>query len=237
MVAMWWLMACGDEEEVPRDIGKGYADACLGNTAATAPPDLPFVVYEFAGTVEEVEPGITDFTLVPCEPAGATRLMQVRDTNQVAWLLGWVVQGEAAVDKTPTADVAIGAQVEVLFRANDQGKSAGFVVAEIDGGPLVAAMDAGVGTNALGEDEVPGATVWFGDWLTTNEEECGTVHGYEVNFHGDDDLALAPFSEGTLTVRGSSFTATAVSAYEYDAEPACDGVGNQLMWSLFRNAL
>lgn len=236
-MVLWMLTACGPEDEVVIDIASGHADACLGNTAAAGPPDLPFVVYEFSGAVEETEPGVTDFTLVPCAPIGATKLLQVRDTNQTVWLLGWVVEGEAGDDRTPLPDVAIGAQVDVLFRANEGGKSAGFVVSEIDGGPLVAAMDAGVDTNALGEDEVPGATVWFGDWVSTNEEECGTIHGYDVRFEGDEVLDLPPVADGKVVIRGSTFTAQAISAFEYDGEPACDTVGNQLMWSLFRDPL
>ncbi len=226
-------MACTPDEAPIIEISTGSADACLGNTAAVAPPDVPFVVYEFSGTIQETIPGVTDFNLVACD--GATKLLQVRDTNQTDWLIGWTVKGQAGDEIAPTPDVLVGAQVDVLFRANDDGKSAGFVVAEIDDGPLVAAMDAGVDTNALGADEVPGATVWFGEWVTTEDLECGTAHGYQIDFQGDELVSVDPVADAKVVIRGTTFTAQAISAYEYDSEPLCSTVGNQLMWTLFRD--
>ena len=71
-----------------------------------------------------------------------------------------------------------------------------------------------------------------------NDLECGTAHGYAIDFVGDESKSLAPFVQDTLLVDGRVMDVFAISALEYEGgESACLGVGNQLSWAAFRQEL
>lgn len=235
------LAACGgDGEPVPVDLAIGHADACLGTAADVIAPDVEEIVYTFGGELEAVDPGLgLDFNLIPCDERdlGATQVAQIKDSNQVRWLLGWVVQNEQGQDQTPVLNAPIGTQVNLLFRAVEGGESAGFVLTESGSGLVEAALEVGHTRNALGAGEVPNTSIWFGSWATTVDLECGTAHGYNVAFESTGDGVVSevvPVSESEVTIASIGYDATAIAAYEYDSEPVCSGVGNELVWSLFR---
>jgi hypothetical protein len=232
--AWWSLLGCQEAEEVPpTPIEFGSAVACIGNNLAVSFGGTE-LAYALEGEVEETDAGAIAFNVVPC-PAGVTHNLQVRTPDGVRWVLGWRVQDRAGGDVGRSLPLEAGTPVSVVFRAESTGLlNSGFVVRDEHG--VVGAVGVSNTYKALLQDELADFTVDYGAWSSTNEWECGTVHGYQVDFKGDETLSLTPFDVGEVSYGGVLYDVVAASAFEYESN-ACQGVGNELVWSAFRREL
>jgi len=229
------LWGCSEPPEVKYPpIERGDVAACVGNNLGIA-FDFVELNYKVEGVVEENAPGI-EFNLAPCEIANSD-VLRVRSADGVRWAFGWRITDRAGRDVAPAANIAAGTEVEVVFRGDVEGKAhSGFVVSDANG--LVAVVDANDQYKALADDDVLPLSVNYGAWQTTNDLECGTANGYEIDFVGDESKSIAPFAQDTLMVGGRTMDIFAISALEYEGgESACRGVGNQLSWAAFRQEL
>ena len=215
-------------------IERGDVAACVGNNLGIA-FDFVELNYKVEGVVEENAPGI-EFNLAPCDIANSD-VLRVRSPDGVRWAFGWRITDRAGRDVAPAANIAPGTEVDIVFRGDVEGKAhSGFVVSDEYG--IVAVVDANDQYKALADDDILPMTVDYGAWQTTNDLECGTAHGYAIDFVGDESKTVAPFAQDTLMVDGLAMDIFAISALEYEGgESACRGVGNQLSWAAFRQDL
>lgn len=243
------LVGCSEPEppEYP-PIMRGDAAACIGNNLDVSFDFFENINYRVTGTVEEQAPGI-EFNLAPCDIANSDSV-RVRSGDGVRWIFGWRITDRAGQDVAPEAQLAPGTEVDVTFRGALDGKSqSGLVIRDENGlvavvniNDQVKALDEGdltlleASTKATGTEEQV-LTVDYGDWKTTNELECGTAHGYDIEFSGDEVKTLEPFAQDVLSVDGREMDIFAVSSLEYPDESACVGVGNQLVWAAFRRQM
>ena len=240
------LMGCSEPEPVEyAPIMRGDAAACIGNNLDVSFDFFENINYRVAGMVEEQAPGI-EFNLAPCDIANSDSI-RVRSGDGVRWIFGWRITDRAGKDVAPEAALAPGTEVDVTFRGALDGKSqSGLVIRDEHG--LAAVVNINDQVKALDDldlmalddgkkestDDVPMLTVDYGSWNTTNDLECGTAHGYDVEFVGDETKVLRPFSQDVLAVGGREMDIFAVSGMEYPDGSDCVGVGNQLVWAAFR---
>jgi len=135
--------------------------------------------------------------------------------------IGLTVTDADNADITPDPGLVVDQAVSLHYRYKlVWGDVAGFALTDADG--LDLAAEEGFWGGALQDGDIDGLTVARGkDEVARERDTCGHVVGYEVVFTGDDVVAVQPVDSADIQVGGTTLTATAVGAYDYEDGPNC----------------
>jgi hypothetical protein len=199
------LAACTVDENVER----GTVDICLADPKGEVIDQELFL----RGIVGPPDP--------TSECQGAQSFSIVDDFKGV-YTWGFSVRDEDGSDITPALDVGEGDEVHLFFRDRlVWGDVAGFVLGDFEEA-MIAAADEGTWGGALDPGEVNGLTVERGhDVIAREPMDCQPIEGYEIEFSAEDDAVLTPVDSEEISIRGRSFTATAVAAWDYGEDDNC----------------
>jgi len=230
------LVACEDTGPKPE---VGAADACASAPEALLEDEEDDVVLDVSGTVTEVLAAVpnSEFGTGGCAAEVLDRGFRL-DVDGQEVLIGFNVRDGAGNDLLPADPVAVGDEVDVLFRSRMVwGSVEGLAVRDADG--VVLAVEQGTWGGALEPGDVDGLEATFGEVVAKKDEpSCGHWNGHEVVLTAPDQpaVALEPVSTGPISLDGQQLTAVAAAALTYHEGSGCmiSDTTDRLSWALYR---
>ncbi len=200
------LLACDVADALP-EVESGALTICTDADGSSGNDDD----VDIEGTVVAIDDGAVD----------CTRTITVQDAQGELTSFGYSLSDAAGDDISPALDVSEGDTVDVRYRYRlVWGDVAGLIVEDATG-PVFAGDEGGWG-GAIDLDQIDGFSVSRGeDVIARTSGACEPLQGHEIQFDGDDSLALVPVSSGELTLDGVAMTAFAVKATTWGTSTNC----------------
>lgn len=199
------LAAC-----LPNIVDRGTVDICLADANGDLVLDQELSLRGIVGPPDSTSDcqGTTSFSIV--------------DNTKGTYTWGFGVQDGDGSDITPSLDVGYGDDVHLFFRDRlVWGNVAGFVLGDFEE-VMIAAADEGTWGAALEPGDVDGLSVERGhDVIAREPTDCQPIEGFEIEFSADEDAVLTPVESERIAIEGRSFTALAVSAWDYGDSDDC----------------